>query len=182
LIAYCNKIYLIFPLEAPGNCTPRKFENFRFIIQIGWGRSFSPLIVGKKILHASYTGINNLLPDLLKRRIGKGTILDMALWWMVGGERHSWIIFIAPFNENGVWKGELVRAHRFPDTSLNICIEYTSPWTRFEFTTLVVIGIDCTSSCKSNYHTITASPGKRRHLFIITTTAQEKFYIHLLYG
>ena len=28
---------------------------------------------------------------------------------------------------------------------------------RFEFTTLVVIGTDCTGSCKSNYHTITTT-------------------------
>jgi len=33
---------------------------------------------------------------------------------------------------------------------------YTSPWSRFELTTLVVIGIDCIGSCKSNYHTMTA--------------------------
>jgi hypothetical protein len=31
-------------------------------------------------------------------------------------------------------------------------IEYTSPWTGFELTTLVVIGTDCTSSCKSKYN------------------------------
>ena len=36
------------------------------------------------------------------------------------------------------------------------CIEYTSPQTGFELTTLVVIGTDCTGSCKSNYHMITA--------------------------
>jgi len=35
------------------------------------------------------------------------------------------------------------------------CIEYTSPWTGFELINLVVIGTDCTCSCKSNYHTIT---------------------------
>ena len=35
-------------------------------------------------------------------------------------------------------------------------MEYTSPWMGFEFTTLVVIGTDCTGSCKSNYHTIKA--------------------------
>jgi hypothetical protein len=35
------------------------------------------------------------------------------------------------------------------------CVEYTSPWMGFELTTLVVIGTDCTGSCKSNYHTIT---------------------------
>jgi hypothetical protein len=32
---------------------------------------------------------------------------------------------------------------------------YTSPWSRFELTTSVVIGTDCTGSCKSNYHMIT---------------------------
>ena len=34
---------------------------------------------------------------------------------------------------------------------------YTSPWSRFELSTSVVIGIDCIGSCKSNYHTITAT-------------------------
>ena len=36
-------------------------------------------------------------------------------------------------------------------------IEYTSQWTRFELTTLVVIDTDCIVSCKSNYHTITTT-------------------------
>ena len=34
---------------------------------------------------------------------------------------------------------------------------YTSPWSRFELTTSVVIGTDCIGSCKSNYHKITAT-------------------------
>jgi hypothetical protein len=34
---------------------------------------------------------------------------------------------------------------------------YTSPWSRFELTTSVVIGTDCIGSCKSNYHTIAAT-------------------------
>jgi hypothetical protein len=34
---------------------------------------------------------------------------------------------------------------------------YTSPWAGIESTTSVVIGTDCTGSCKSNYHTITAT-------------------------
>jgi hypothetical protein len=34
---------------------------------------------------------------------------------------------------------------------------YTSPWSRFELTTSVVIGIDCIGSCKSNYHSISAT-------------------------
>jgi hypothetical protein len=31
---------------------------------------------------------------------------------------------------------------------------YTSPWAGFKLRTLVVIGTDCTGSCKFNYHTI----------------------------
>ena len=34
---------------------------------------------------------------------------------------------------------------------------YTSPWSRFELTTSVVIGIDCIGSCKSNNHTNTVT-------------------------
>jgi hypothetical protein len=34
---------------------------------------------------------------------------------------------------------------------------YTSPWSRFELATSVVKGTDCICSCKSNYHTITAT-------------------------
>jgi hypothetical protein len=34
---------------------------------------------------------------------------------------------------------------------------YTSPWSRFELTTSVLIGTDCIGSCKYNYHTITTT-------------------------
>ena len=34
---------------------------------------------------------------------------------------------------------------------------YTSPWSRFNLTTSVVIGTDCIGSCKSNYHMIMAT-------------------------
>ena len=34
---------------------------------------------------------------------------------------------------------------------------YTSPWSRFKLTTSMVICADCIGSCKSNYHTITAT-------------------------
>jgi hypothetical protein len=35
-------------------------------------------------------------------------------------------------------------------------------WVGFELTTLVVIGTDCTCSCKSNYHTIRSRPRRPR--------------------
>jgi hypothetical protein len=34
---------------------------------------------------------------------------------------------------------------------------YSTPWSRFELTTSVVIGTDCLGNCKSNYHMITAT-------------------------
>jgi hypothetical protein len=37
---------------------------------------------------------------------------------------------------------------------MQCCFEYTSLWTGFEITTLVMIETDCTGSCKSIYHTI----------------------------
>ena len=42
---------------------------------------------------------------------------------------------------------------------------YTSPSSRFKLTTSVVIGTNCIGSCKSNYHTITATtaPGEGNH-------------------
>ena len=55
--------------------------------------------------------------------------------------------------------GELGENHR-PVAShwqLYHIMLYTSPWSRFELTTSVVIGTDCIDSCKSNYHTITAT-------------------------
>ena len=39
---------------------------------------------------------------------------------------------------------------------------YTSPWSRFELTTSVVIGTDCRGSFKSNYHTIIATTAPRK--------------------
>ena len=56
---------------------------------------------------------------------------------------------------------------QFYDNFYHIML-YTSPWSRFELTILVVIGIDCTGSCKSNNHMIT------------TTTTLHCFLVYLL--
>jgi hypothetical protein len=40
------------------------------------------------------------------------------------------------------------------DTHYHIMYRVHLPWAWFELTTLVVIGTDCTCSCKSNYHPI----------------------------
>jgi hypothetical protein len=47
--------------------------------------------------------------------------------------------------------------HNLPLTNFSplCCIKDTLSCASFEFTTLVVIGTDCTGGCKSNYYTIT---------------------------
>jgi hypothetical protein len=44
---------------------------------------------------------------------------------------------------------------------------HTSPWSRFELTTSVVIGTDCIGSCKSKYHTITTTTAPRGIILFI---------------
>ena len=62
------------------------------------------------------------------------------------------------WEETGVpWENHRPVTSHWQTLSHNIVIEYTSPWMRFELTTLVVINTDCTGSCKSNYHTIMAT-------------------------
>ena len=58
-------------------------------------------------------------------------------------------------------------------------ILYTSPWTRFELTTSVVIGTDCIGSCKSNYHLITATTAPAK--YIITYSGQYIFLTNRLH-
>ena len=51
-------------------------------------------------------------------------------------------------------------------------------WVRFELTTLVVIGTDCTGSWKANYHTITTAP-RLKGLFTNVYTYNENLEDHL---
>ena len=44
----------------------------------------------------------------------------------------------------------------------------------FELTTLVVIGTDCTGSCKSNYQTITTTPLETNHIIILIIILNDK--------
>jgi hypothetical protein len=79
------------------------------------------------------------------------------------------IVFNVTFNNISAiswWLVLLVEENWVPGekslTNFNIkcCIEYTSHRREFELTTLVLIGTDCIGSYKSNYHTITTTPGE----------------------
>ena len=79
------------------------------------------------------------------------------------------MVFNATFNNISVISGQsvlLVEETGGPEktTDLSQVTEkpyqimlYTSPLSRFKLKTSVVIGSDCLSSCKSNYHAITAT-------------------------
>ena len=87
-----------------------------------------------------------------------------------------WMVFNATFNNISVisWRsvllveetgvpGENHHLSQVIDKLYHIVL-YTSTWSRFDLTsvvivdlTSVVIGTDCICSCKSNYHTITAT-------------------------
>ena len=73
------------------------------------------------------------------------------------------MVFNATFNNISVisWQSILlVEETRGPRENHQLVTSHwqtLSPWSRFELTTWVVIGTDCTGSCKFNYHTIMAT-------------------------
>ena len=64
------------------------------------------------------------------------------------------------------------------------CIEYTSPWSRFELTTLVVIGADCKMYCLSNYHAImtTTVPVKTINHQVILAVTSSRRWMYVIIG
>jgi hypothetical protein len=75
------------------------------------------------------------------------------------------MVFNCTFNNISaiLWQSVLLVEETEENLITQCCIECTSPWAGFELTILVVIGTDCTGSCKSNYHTIMTmtAPSKR---------------------
>jgi hypothetical protein len=82
------------------------------------------------------------------------------------------MVFNATFNNISVisWRSvllaeETTELSQVTDKLYHIML-YTSPWSRFELTS-VVMGSDCIGSCKSKYHAITATTVPLNKLIII---------------
>jgi len=69
------------------------------------------------------------------------------------------MLFNATFNNISAmsWRSVLLVEENIDTDKLYHIMLYTSPCSRFEVTTSVVIVTHCIGSCKSNYHTITAT-------------------------
>jgi hypothetical protein len=67
------------------------------------------------------------------------------------------MVFNATFNNISVVSCSVLLVEELTNFITYCCIKYTLPWTGFDLSTLVMIGIDCTCSCKSSYLAITTT-------------------------
>ena len=84
------------------------------------------------------------------------------IWFgfMVFNATQQYFSYIVAVNFIGGWNGRIPeKTTDLPQVTdkLDHLMLCTSPWVGFESTTSMVIGTDCICSCKSNYHTITAT-------------------------
>ena len=131
-----------------------------------------------------YTKCTNYSHDYVFLILTYFILIDICLYvWL----RFRFMVFNATFNNISViaWWLDLLVEETEPDYQQKttdfplitdklyhkMLYRVYLAWTRFELTTLVVIGTDCTSSCKSNYHTImtTSSPVKLHVTFDLYT-------------
>jgi hypothetical protein len=108
---------------------------------------------------------------------------DLQGWYMVFNAAFSYIMAVS-FIGRGNWS-----TRRKPPTCrkpltnfiITCCIEYTSPWSGFELTTLVVIDTYCIGSYKSNYYMITTPPPKTYSVHLRSISISTKWLSNLTF-
>jgi hypothetical protein len=94
-----------------------------------------------------------------------GAVPTMWYFWLFISLFQQYFIYIVSFGISRQMLNLSIIAKLFPyflamqqsPVPSNVVSRRHPPWRRFELTTSVVIGTDCIGSCKSNYHTITAT-------------------------
>ena len=127
------------------------FSNLLTLSGSTWWRFFQKRVVCSQIS----TSLFYLVPV----NLALGTIIGLLVWWCLTPLS---TIFQLYRGSQFYWWRKPEDFEKTTDLSqvtdkLYHKMLYTSPWSRFELTTSVVIGTDCIGSCKSNYHTITTT-------------------------
>ena len=121
--------------------------------------------------HMSLNYYISFLDHVLKSKDQISVHLYYEIIYMYCNLRVRVIVFNATFNKIVTisWRSVLLvektgvpgENHRPAPShwqTLSHCIIYTSSWPGFELTTVMLIGTDCTGSCKSNYYMVIVAP------------------------